>query len=728
MAVILFVLVPAALRVVFARSYADVPGALFYHALVFVLPFAIFSLVPMMLRPVARWVLVSTAAAYFLMTYVLMGYWGYTGGQFDVFYVLDSWSDALPTVRDVVGIRGMFLMSGALILGCIVFFHIWARILQPVMVLNRNIGRLMVLAALVINFTVVSPSHGYLSAQVGSVLTVTEARKVITTQFPDNSIFKTDSNESVFILQLESGNGMAIEGKPVIDGKRYDGVYVPSMRRVAEDGLYLPLFWGNSMQTNRGQEAILCGIVNNMGDAYSYRLGDIKTKCLPEILKENGYKTVFLSSYYEDQFANLGEFVDTIGFEDSHHGDIMVPGEDTKYPWGYDDCSFVGRSFDYLKSTYAPDEKKFVYVEFTNNHMPFTPREEYAFTHPFLSPKNYIEKYLDSAAEQDHCVGEFYKAFQEYTGGNAHLVILPDHSWPVGTHENTYNERYAYNDNILTNFAYIPPVSRREEFRIGEIVDRIFNQGDIIPTIFELLNGTPYPQSFAFALKKDVQNVMVSPEPVLSNAEGNHDTTYYEDCHVFTQPYGGGMLAILKGNDKYIYEVQEQRISHYDLATDFYEEHPEVVGTDVSYDEFLEEYMCGRYRTGSGDRVMLWEGAVHLGNQTADRKWVDWDPVWIRSVGQEPVQEFSFPFSLNPGAQILQVELTAADMEAGHPILINGQRVGWTCSTGEKHWTCSVTLTEPFTILKSENTLTVTFGEEGSGDDFVLTGVSVVVE
>ena len=447
-----------------------------------------------------------------------------------------------------------------------------------------------------------------------------------------------------------------------------------------------------------------------MGDAYSYNPKAINTKCLPEIFKENGYKTVFLSSYYEDQFFNMGEFIDTIGFEDNHHGDIMVTEEDTKYPWGYDDCAFVKRSFDYLKSTYVPDTKKFVFFEFTNNHMPFTPREEYAFTHPFSEPRNYIEKYLNSAAGQDHCVGEFYKAFQEYTGGKAHLLILPDHSWPVGTHGNTVNERNAYNDNILINFAYVPPVSRRDEFRIGEVMDRIFEQTDIIPTVFELLNGTPYPQSFAFALKKDGQ-----PES-------------YEDCHVFTQPYGGGMLTILRGQDKFIYLVPKQKIIHYDLKVDWLEEHPEVVGTNVSYDQFVEKYMCDRYRTGAGERSVIWEGAVHLGNEPSELNWVDWHPVWRKVFGQEPVKEFTIPFAITPGSHILEIELTAADMEPGHPVLINNEEVGTSCSTGAKHWTCSVMLNGPIPIEISDNILTVKFWEEGSGDDFIVTGISVVVE
>lgn len=629
-----------------------------------------------------------------------------------MFFVLDSWSDVLPTMRDVIGIHGLVFMSGLLMLVGWMFMRLFCALLQPVPVYTRRIsGRIVGLTVLVVSFTLVSPSYGYLSEQLGSVLSVKEARKIMTTQFPDNSVFGTDSNESVFILQLESGNGMASEGKLTIDGKQYDGLYAPMMRRVAEDGVHFPLFWGNSMQTNRGQEAILCGIANNMGDSYSYRPQDISTKCLPEILKENGYKTVFLSSYYEDQYFNLGEFMDHIGFEDSHHGDMMVPGEDTKYPWGYDDCSFVRRSFDYLKATYMPNEKKFVYLEFTNNHMPFIPREEYASVHPFSSPRNYIERYLDSAAEQDHCVGEFYKAFQEYTGGNAHLLILPDHSWPVGTHRNTFNERNAYNDNILTNFAYVPPVSRRAEFRIGEILDRIFSQTDIIPTLFEILNRTSYPQSFVFALKKESASEEV-----------------YEDCHVFTQPYGGGMLAILRGQDKFIYLVPDQIVIHFDLTTDFYEKNPEVVGEDISYDQFIEQYMCDRYRQGQGERVIVWEGSVHFGNEVAKNDWVDEDPVWIRVIGEEPVEEFNIPFAIPLGSRIVEIELTAADMEPGHLILLNGEEVGTSCSTGAKHWTCTVNLEKPYTVSAQENVFMMKFGEEGGGDDFILTGINVVIE
>lgn len=71
-------------------------------------------------------------------------------------------------------------------------------------------------------------------------------------------------------------------------------------------------------------------------------------------------------------------------------------------------------------------------------------------------------------------------------------------------------------------------------------------------------------------------------------------------CHIFAQPYGGGMLAILRGNEKVIYDAEERTVTRYDLQADFYEQSPVTLARDVSHEAFMDHYVCARYRHGEG--------------------------------------------------------------------------------------------------------------------------------
>lgn len=162
-----------------------------------------------------------------------------------------------------------------------------------------------------------------------------------------------------------------------------------------------------------------------------------------------------------------------------------------------------------------------------------------------------------------------------------HLFILSDHSWPIGFKEgNYYNFQNAFNENYLTVLSYFPPAEKAAQFNIGKTVETplIYSETDIPPTIFELLNNQSYQNSFAFELKKE-----------------NPQSTY-ENCQILTQPYSGGYLIIISGTNKYIYSVIDKTVTQYDLITDFYEQSPKIIETNITFENFKKKYFCQRYK------------------------------------------------------------------------------------------------------------------------------------
>lgn len=521
----------------------------------------------------------AVAALYYGLLWCLMLYWWWTGHQFDTFFALDASGDVWATLVRTLGTARWLLAAAVLVL-----FGTWFVLLHTVFERLRALApgafgswRIAVPLALVaVGLWGNRAEQRLVFEEVRNLWQVTRNRAVIAPIFPDTQGYTTGASESVFILQLESGNALALSGELELGTRRYDGEYMPQMRAIARDGVLFPRFWSNSVQSNRAVANILCGVTNDVGRALSYNPEKIVSDCLPELLRRSGYRTLFFVGFSALQFMNYGNFIPALGFEHIYDSRITgaAEGDDE---WGVDDCDFYRAMFDVLRREYTP-ERLLVYAEVSAHHFPFPSRPEYEAVHPFRPPGNFIEKYLNSYAEQDHCLAVFYEEFRRFAGDRAHLIIVPDHSWPVGVHGNTMNEAYAYNENFLVPLVYVPPKARAAEFKVGAWADVQPAHTDLLPTIFELLNGQPYPQSFAFSLRRDAR------------------AAAYEPCHVLVQPYGGGEIAIVRGSDKYVYAVAERTLRHYDLVRDPWERDPQVVATDLAYATLRERYYCERYR------------------------------------------------------------------------------------------------------------------------------------
>lgn len=522
-----------------------------------------------------------TFSLYYLFIYFLVIYKFTTLGNINPYYILDSYPELIETLTNIAG-WPTFIFGCSMIIFLFFIFNFILFLLSEYadkyikIKLLKN--KMLAVIPLIILPLIIPPSQGYLSYNFHYIKELDAARKYFEPVAPDYSSFTTNSRQNIFIVQLESGNALALQGQAGFDNKQYSDNYIPQLTRISEQGIYFPYFWSQTIQTNRAMENMLCGIVNNMGYSYSYKPKHLPVKCLPQILKKSGYKTiVFRASNLE--FYNMGDFLSELGFAEIHYDDIMQP-DDPKWKWGYEDCIYYQRAFEYLKQNYPDPQKLFVYFEMVGHHFAWDEKENYKNIYKFNPAKNFTEKYINSAIVQDHCLAEFYRHFKEYDNSQTHIFILPDTSWPVGINGNFFNEKNAYNDNFLTFLTYLPPQAEIEKYNINKKVNQnnIYAQADLMPTIFELLNNQSYPNSFAFELLKN---------PPQNN---------YENCHILNQPYGQGNIAIVKAMDKYIYSVTKKTITYFNLKNDMLEQNPHVIAQDISFKDFKEQYFCPRYK------------------------------------------------------------------------------------------------------------------------------------
>jgi len=523
------------------------------------------------------------ACVYTSILILLIAWYLSTGIVFDPLWLVDAVMDTMPTAKLLFGRNGVILLFIVLFFVTIIVYTGARTLLNQIEDLQDSIklkGKIALTLLALITASFIPNIDGSVLDLSDDIAHAYTSRKDIEPIVPNNDIYQIDSDESIFILQLESNNAFIQNGDAIVDGKKYSKKIGKTFEAISKDGIYFPYFWSNSMQTNRAHVNILCGIANNIRTAYSLDIDKLNTDCLPKILNEDGYDTLFLGSFYDPNFQNKSTFMSHVGVLDQRHADFMHDS-DIKYPWGYDDCTFYNRAFDYIENNYDRNKKKFVYFEVSSHHFPFSNKDEYKDAMSYKDPEDFVEIYSNSLETQDKCLSEFYKRFKEYTDGNTHLFILPDNSWPIGINENTWNIRGVYNDNNLIPFTYIPPANKKSSFFIGKVESEIFAQTDILPTIAELLTNNNFPNSFAFALRPASKN-------------GNEK---YERCHVISQPYGGGEIAIVKGDDKYIYKTVDRTLTYFDLSKDMLEKNPVIVEEELPYAKLVDRYFCERFKT-----------------------------------------------------------------------------------------------------------------------------------
>jgi len=339
----------------------------------------------------------------------------------------------------------------------------------------------------------------------------------------DFSKLSVPGDDSVFIVQLESVNSSALFTRTPRGIQQR--IPVPGLETLLTEGkgVLFPLFWANGTQTNRGLESIVCGVSGNVGEALPsdpQRL--LRRTCLPEQLAAAGYATVYLYAYFDLDFFNFGGFMKQVGFQQTAYGDGLMGKDAPRYEWGYDDCAFYDRAFDYLeKRGLAQRKRLFAYFEVTANHWPFWYTHKHPEAHPYRSPATPLQHYQNALAEQDHCLLTFWRRLQSLGRDDIHVFILPDHSWMTG---------HLPRDSAFSTFlAYVPPERRRAEFRPGTRLAPVPSQSQVYPTVLELLGAPRTPQSFAFALRGD-------PRP-----------PDYDDCQLLADPIGGVLVAMRDG-------------------------------------------------------------------------------------------------------------------------------------------------------------------------------------
>ena len=377
--------------------------------------------------------------------------------------------------------------------------------------------------------------------------------KPLSSEYPyeKNSIALTGFNSSVpkhkrdkpnvFLILIESFNANFVETKAP------DGIdYTPNFNSLINKGLYIERFYGNSIQTCKGQAATFFSILPSTKGKLFVDYPNLSIKGFPNLLKDLGYETVFFQAYHDLKFDNTGNYMEKAGFSVVKSYKEFQRKEDRPYIWGWgvEDKIFYKRFFEMLDSLHAETPEKPFFASLTTvaTHIPCTMPPEKQII--FKDAKNIKENYSNALRLSDSQLPDFFRLLneREYLK-NSIVIITSDHSFPMREHGIYNNEVCFYDETFRIPFLII----RDGVIKPERVKGMVFSQIDIGPTIMDMLG-----------VSKGNHNMIGA-----SIFDRSEKRKVY-----LIQPYNGMFLQVVDYPLKYIFHVKTEKEYLFDLEKD----------------------------------------------------------------------------------------------------------------------------------------------------------------
>jgi len=332
---------------------------------------------------------------------------------------------------------------------------------------------------------------------------------------------------NVFIIMIESFNANFVETRSP------EGIeYTPVFNSHIKEGLYVEKFYGNSIQTCKGQLAVFFSMIPSFKGKVFVDYSDTKFYSLPQMMRDNGYTTIFFQGYADINFDNTHNFLGKNGFSYVESVQPMLRPEDKEHLWGWgvQDDVLYKHFFERLDRINTQQKDKapfFAGIATISNHMMFN------YVPPHLrklypQPQSWKEWYANSINFSDSCLAQFFKELEsrKYLE-NSIVIITGDHSFPMGEHGIYHNEASFFDEFFRTPFLMIWK-NRLSAERIKSIP---YCQLDIAPSIVDLTQVKSERNHFEGVSMYGVRKI----HPIY-----------------LIQPYNGGYIAVLNYPYKYI--------------------------------------------------------------------------------------------------------------------------------------------------------------------------------
>jgi len=368
----------------------------------------------------------------------------------------------------------------------------------------------------------------------------------------------------VFIVLVESLNSHFINSR---DARNRE--YMPFLNSQLARGLYFEKFYSTSVHTSSGLQAVLCSILPALRGKINVDYPHLRLHSLAAIVRENGYRTVFMNAAFSNGFERTGEFMKGIGFDTvlaMEDGFIAPADEPYAWGWGLQDEIFFPKVFAFLEKqeslsrSASASRPVFCLLLTIASHMRWNqiPRHE---RYLFPDPASPAERFANAIHLADRGLREFFNQLRRHPDYADSLVILcGDHGFPAGEHGNFFSESGCYEESFRTPLLICWPG------QLAPQVDaqRACSQLDLAPTILDLL-GIAAETHF---MGRSLLQKPAMADPVIPLMQP------YDGIHLSTLQYPKKYVRHLRTGREYLYDLKEDPLEKHNILADFRNREP----------------------------------------------------------------------------------------------------------------------------------------------------------
>ena len=320
---------------------------------------------------------------------------------------------------------------------------------------------------------------------------------------------------------------------------------MPFLDELAKNSLLAEQAYVVLPRTAKGSLAVNCGVEPPLYSGPEFGPGGIPDRCLADLLNEQGYRTAFFQSTWNDGFSNLTK---NFGYKEFYPYQSMdTEGFQWTNTFGYEDDIMLRPSEGWLRA-YGYDKPFMIEYLTSTGHYGYECIPNRYGTKDF-SEDEQLNRYLNCLRLQDIFLQNLFDQYKKLgLYDNTIFVIFGDHGEGFGEHD-----RFLHGDTIYEEGLRIPLIIHAPGwFEGGQREGGLSSQIDILPTVLEILgyevkNGT-YPGYSLLHPVPDGRTLMFS---CISSFK----------C-----------LASLKGEEKYVYNYGNQPDEVFNLSKDPLEE------------------------------------------------------------------------------------------------------------------------------------------------------------
>lgn len=276
------------------------------------------------------------------------------------------------------------------------------------------------------------------------------------------------------LIALESTRYSATSlGDPQLDT-------TPYLAELAQTSLVATQAHSVVPHTTKALVAMHCGVVPPLdGRNTEAEPGGIAARCLPELLKEQGYRTAFFQSA-TSKFERRRDVVDRLGFD----GFFPVETMPTK---GFEPVNYFGFEDDIMLAPIRSWTEKHRDEPFAMSVLTVSTHHDYVVPKGWPTEKYsddpMLDDYLNLVRYEDQFVRHLVEQFkQQGLYDNTVFVILGDHGEGFGEHH-----RWQHDGTIYEEGLRIPLLIHDGSAPKGRVIDSPVTNTAVLPTVAEML-------------------------------------------------------------------------------------------------------------------------------------------------------------------------------------------------------------------------------------------------